>query len=137
MMKFISYKRTFHNFTGMFERNAECYADVVLHKLRPHVQSSADFTKYSGAHHESVPHNKGNLTMNKIVHVTVHLDDDMPEDMLGVVRCGSVTSEGEDGNELKDHQELIDNTEFDSEEALIAHVAKQLGVSPDAVTVEA
>jgi len=74
--------------------------------------------------------------MNKIAHVTVHLDDDVPEDMLGVLRCGSVTSEDEDGNELKDHQELIDNTEFHSEVALIAHVAKHLGVSPDAVTVE-
>lgn len=75
--------------------------------------------------------------MKKIAHVTVHLDDDMPEDMLGILRCGSVTSEDEDGNELKDHQELIDNTEFHSKEALIAHVAKQLGVSPHAVTVEA
>jgi hypothetical protein len=77
-----------------------------------------------------------NLAMKKIAHVMVHLDDDMPEYMIGVHRCGSVISEDEDGNELKDHQELIDNMEFHSVEALIAHVAKELGVSPDAVTVE-
>lgn len=76
------------------------------------------------------------LAMKKIAHVVVHLDDDMPEDMLGVLRCSSVISDDEDGNELKDHQQLIDNMEFHSEEALIAHVAKQFGVSSDSVTVE-
>jgi len=74
--------------------------------------------------------------MKKIAHVTVHLDHDIPQYMRGVIRCGAVTSEDEDGNVLEDHQELIDNTEFYSEEALISHVAKRLGVTPDAVTVE-
>jgi hypothetical protein len=32
-MKLIDYKRIFRNFTGMLERNAECFADVVLSKL--------------------------------------------------------------------------------------------------------
>jgi hypothetical protein len=36
-MKLVDYKRFVGNFTGMFGRNAECYADVVLPKLsQPH-----------------------------------------------------------------------------------------------------
>jgi hypothetical protein len=74
--------------------------------------------------------------MKPIAFVQVHLDDNVPEYMAGVIRCGSVISEDEDGNKLKDHQELIDNTEFHSEQELIEYVAKQLGVSPDAVGIE-
>ena len=45
IMKLIDYKRFIRNFTGMLGRNAECYADVVLPKLRhhktpPHIRSS-------------------------------------------------------------------------------------------------
>jgi len=73
----------------------------------------------------------------KVAYVSVHLDDNVPEDMHGIIRCGSVVSEDEDGNELKNHQELIDNTEFHSEDELIEYVAKKLGVSKDIVGVEA
>lgn len=66
----------------------------------------------------------------------IYLDDDMPEDMNGILRCGSVISEDEDGNELKDHQELIDNAEFQSEKALIKYVAEKLSVEIDIVTIE-
>lgn len=59
----------------------------------------------------------------------------MPEDMNGILRCGSVISEDEDGNELKDHQELIDNAEFHSEKALIKYVAGNLGVEIDIVVI--
>ena len=74
--------------------------------------------------------------MKKIVYVKIYLDDDMPEDMNGILRCGSVISEDEDGNELKDHQELIDNAEFQSEKALIKYVAEKLSVEIDIVTIE-
>lgn len=74
--------------------------------------------------------------MKKIACVKIYLDDDMPEDMNGILRCGSVISEDEDGNELKDHQELIDNAEFQSEKALIKYVAEKLGVEIDIVTIE-
>lgn len=74
--------------------------------------------------------------MKPIAYVKVHLDDNVPEYMNGIIRCGSVVSEDEDGNELKDHQELIDNTEFHSEKELVDHVAKKLGVSADAVCIE-
>ncbi|MBY6205531.1 hypothetical protein [Halomonas denitrificans] len=74
--------------------------------------------------------------MSKINYVSVHLDDDVPEYMRGIIRCGSVVSQDEDGNELKDHQELIDNTEFRSEDELISYVASKLGVSKDMVGID-
>lgn len=79
--------------------------------------------------------------MEKIAYVRVYLDDDVPEDMEGIIRCGSVILEDEDGNELKDHQELIDviidNSEFHSQEALIKYVAGKLGVDIAIVGIEA
>lgn len=74
--------------------------------------------------------------MKEIAYVKIYLDGDAPEDMSGILRCGSVISEDEDGNELKDHQELIDNSEFHSEEALIKYVAEKLGVEIDIVVIE-
>lgn len=73
----------------------------------------------------------------KIAYVSVHLDEDVPEYMNGVVRCGSVVSQDADGNDLQDHQELIDNAEFRSESELVRYVATKLGVSEDIVEVEA
>ena len=74
--------------------------------------------------------------MKEIALVKIYLDDDIPEYMSGILRCGSVISEDEDGNELKDHQELIDNSEFHSEEALIKYVAEKLGVEIDIIVIE-
>ena len=73
--------------------------------------------------------------MKKIAYVRVHLDDNVPEYMDGIIRCGSVISEDENGNEL-DHQALIDNAEFHSHEALKKYVASKLGVSIDIVDIE-
>lgn len=72
----------------------------------------------------------------EIAYVSVQLDDDVPEYMDGVIRCGSVISQDEDGNELQDHQELIDNTEFRSADELISYVAGKLGVSKDIVSID-
>lgn len=74
--------------------------------------------------------------MKEIAYVKIYLDGDVPEYMSGILRCGSVISEDEVGNELKDHQELIDNSEFHSEEALIKYVAEKLGVEIDIVVIE-
>jgi hypothetical protein len=74
--------------------------------------------------------------MKKIAHVTVTLDDDVPEDMNGIFRCGSVISEDEDGAVIKDHQELIDNREFRSRKALVSRVAKTLKVDASIVDIE-
>ncbi len=72
--------------------------------------------------------------MNKIVRVIVELDD-MPEYMEGIIRCGSVISEDENGNETE-HDELIDNTEYESTQDLINDIAKKLGVDPSIIEIE-
>jgi hypothetical protein len=76
------------------------------------------------------------MKQKKVASVRVALDDNVPEEMTGILRCGSVISEDEDGNEIADHQELIDNREFHSEAALVAYVAKRLKVDPAIVLVE-
>ncbi|WP_155998010.1 hypothetical protein [Thioalkalivibrio sp. ALMg13-2] len=77
------------------------------------------------------------MSNKKIAYVSVHLDDDVPDYMSGVIRCGSVISEDEYGSELKDHQELIDNAEFRSEGELIEYIASKIGVSKDIVGIKA
>jgi hypothetical protein len=73
----------------------------------------------------------------EIAYVSVQLDDDVPEYMNGIIRCSSVVSQDEDGNDLHDHQELIDNTEFHSEDELVSYVAGKLGVSEGIVGIDA
>lgn len=75
--------------------------------------------------------------MKKVAYVSVQLDDDVPDYMEGIIRCGSVISQDEDGNELEDHQELIDNAEFRSRDELISHVASKLGVSKEIIGIDA
>lgn len=72
----------------------------------------------------------------KISYVSVQLDDNVPEYMIGVIRCGSVISKDEEGNVLNDHQELIDNTEFRSADELISSVADKLGVRKEIVSID-
>lgn len=74
------------------------------------------------------------MTVIAIVRIT--LDDNVPDYMEGIIRCGSVISEDENGDTIKDHQELIDNAEFHSESELIASVAHRLGVSESIVEIE-
>lgn len=74
--------------------------------------------------------------MSSIAYVRVYLDDDVPEYMQGVIRCGSVFSDDEDGKELKTHEEIIDNTEYHSAQELINDVASRLGVSPEIVEIQ-
>ena len=74
--------------------------------------------------------------MASTAHIRVYLDDCVPEYMSGIFRCGSVVSEDKDGNDLQDHQEIVDNAEFHSEKELIEHVAERLGVTDDMISVE-
>ncbi|MDO9209028.1 MAG: hypothetical protein Q7T91_12335 [Sulfuricurvum sp.] len=74
--------------------------------------------------------------MATIASVIITLDDDVPEYMSGIIRCGSVVSEDKDGNQIGDHQELIDNTEFHTEDQLIDYVAKHLGVDKSIIEIE-
>lgn len=62
--------------------------------------------------------------------------DDVPEYMDGIFRCGSVITEDEDGNQIKDHPDLVDNTEFSSQTEMVEYIANQLNVSTDVIMVE-
>ena len=73
--------------------------------------------------------------MTAITFVRIILDNNVPY-MDGIIRCGSVISEDENGNTFKDHQELIDNAEFHSKSDLIASVAQRLGVSESIVEID-
>lgn len=73
---------------------------------------------------------------NLIAHVTVFLEHDKPEFMDGIYRCESVISCDADGNQLSDHKELVDNSEFHSVEDLRRYIAKRLNVSEDIVFIE-
>lgn len=66
--------------------------------------------------------------MKEIAFVRIVLDDNVPEYMSGVIRVGSIISEDEDGNEIMDHQKLIDNTEYHSNDELIEDIARKLEV---------
>jgi hypothetical protein len=69
-----------------------------------------------------------------IVSVTISIDDNIPEYMIGIVRCGSVVSEDSNGNEI-DHQELIDNTEYHSEKEMVFDIAKRLKIDSSIIEV--
>ncbi len=68
--------------------------------------------------------------MKQIAHVRITLDDNVPESMDGIIRVGSVISEDENGNIIKDHQELVDNIEYHTRQELINSVGKRLNVDP-------
>lgn len=67
--------------------------------------------------------------------VKISLDEDVPEYMNGIFRIGSVISEDEKGNESH-HEDLVDNLEFRSIDALKQHVANFLNVDETIVEVE-
>ena len=69
-----------------------------------------------------------------VVSVTISIDDNIPEYMIGIVRCGSVVSEDSNGNEI-DHQELIDNTEYHSEKEMVFDIAKRLKIDSSIIEV--
>ena len=70
-----------------------------------------------------------------VVRVEVVLDDNVPEYMMGIIRCGNVCAYDENDELIKDHQEIIDNTEYHSECELIDDVAKRLGVDPSIIKI--
>lgn len=74
--------------------------------------------------------------MTAIALVRITLDNNVPEYMKGIIRCGSVISEDENGRTIKDHQELINNAEFHSESELLSFVAQRLGVSESVVEIQ-
>lgn len=76
--------------------------------------------------------------MNTIVSAEVYLDDDVPEYMDGIIRVGSVTFFDEDGEEIDDiklNNSLVDNAEFHDVESLIKSIAKRIDIHPSHVEI--
>lgn len=61
--------------------------------------------------------------------------DDVPEYMSGILRCCSIISMNGLGEEIKDHQDLIDNSEYFSIEDLIEDVARMLDIDPEIIEI--
>jgi hypothetical protein len=73
--------------------------------------------------------------MKKIAYVRVVLDEEVSEYIGGAIRCGSVISEDENGDIIKDHQEFINNNDYKSKGELIACIALDLGVDKSNVEI--
>lgn len=73
-------------------------------------------------------------TLLQTVRVEVMLDDTVPEDLEGIIRCGTVQSFDAVGR-LKDHQDLVDNTEYSSRSKMISDVARRLRVPKDIIEI--
>lgn len=83
--------------------------------------------------------------MVSISRVEIFLDDNVPEYMEGIIRIGSVNYEFDRSNENEEDEEdyedelelpdLVDNTEFHSENELVKYVAKRLNIDTDIVEI--
>lgn len=82
----------------------------------------------------------------KFSKVIVHLEEDLPEYMAGIMRIESFEFFSESGNRISSHDSgykgiselenrLIDNVEYSSSEALISRVSKVLGVERDIIEI--
>lgn len=67
--------------------------------------------------------------------VKISLDENIPEYMSEILRIGEVISVDEQGNE-SDHDDLVDNSEFNSIDALKQHVANFSNVNETIVEIE-
>lgn len=63
-----------------------------------------------------------------IAEVRVYLDSHEAMNMAGILRCESVIAYDENGNEIQNFQEVIDNTEYHSEDELLEDTARRLGL---------
>jgi hypothetical protein len=68
--------------------------------------------------------------------VTVWLDEEVPEYMMGILRIAEVCAEDEHGNDVSHGIGFVDNTEFRSHDAIIEHVADLLKVNKEIVQIE-
>ena len=74
--------------------------------------------------------------MGKIVEIVVELDDDVPEFMMGIVRCASVRSYDKNGKLCVDYKELVDNTPYTSEADLLFDVARRVKFPVSMIRIE-
>jgi len=72
-----------------------------------------------------------NVTVER---VEIQLDDNVPECMDGIIRIGSVIVYLPK-NILKNHQELVDNLDFYTEEEIINSVAQRLNIDKDFIEI--
>lgn len=83
---------------------------------------------------------KGVRILKKIHSAVIHLDDDMPEYMDGMIRIGSVSFFDEDGEEIENtslsNQFVNIESHEDNPEKLIKYVAKTLGIDESNVEIE-
>jgi hypothetical protein len=106
------------------------YGDVVSLHSRPALVWSGPGTL------EIKTHPFPTTTMGKIVEVRIVLDDNLPDDRAGVLRCGSVKSYDKNGRLCIDHQDLVDNTEYPSKKAMIFAVAQRLKFHSSIVSID-
>lgn len=76
-----------------------------------------------------------NTLLQKITRVEITLDDNVPEDMDGIIRCGAIQSFDAHGRPIKDHQDVVDNAEYHSRNEMISDVAVRLAVSKDTIVI--
>ena len=69
-----------------------------------------------------------------VIKVEVILDDDIPEYMDCVMRCGTVRSIFDDGSSIE-HLDLIDNKEYFLIEDLISDIARRIDVKKECIEV--
>ena len=71
-----------------------------------------------------------------ITKVEITLDDNVPEYMNGIIRCGSVVSYDEN-DQVTNYQQFIDNTEYHSEAECVKDISDKLKVSDSIVEIVA
>ena len=67
--------------------------------------------------------------------VSIYLDDNVPDYMDGIIRVGSCIIDYSDGTSF-DNQDVVDNTEYHSDDELIEDIAKRLGCSSDNIEIQ-
>ena len=73
--------------------------------------------------------------MPAIARVRVVVDDNIPENVEGLLHCRSVISLDEQFHEIADFRQLLESAEFRSEAELIGEVARRGGVDPSIVEI--
>ena len=63
----------------------------------------------------------------------IELAIEYPENMVGISRIEHVMLKNEDGEDLYNDQDIVDNAEFHSDDDLIDSIANRYGVSSDVV----
>lgn len=72
--------------------------------------------------------------MRQIETVKIHLDENIPECMNGIIRCGLCEVVYDNGR-IEYNNNVVDNSEYHSETEMINDIARRLKVSPDIVEI--